>query len=162
MDDKRVRQALNYAIDRKRFIDTALGGGFGHFYAYAPTKIEYAIDRFAMEVKRQLDVLDRNVANWQKQVAAGTTTVTVYLLDETARLLDAPLGLGGARLGAAAQHRGVGEEVTQARNRFGSVVRSRRIASLCATSGCWLTFTGIGGDSSWYAPCEAGTRTYLP
>src|SRR5712675_1847748 len=34
-----------------------LGGGFGHFYAYAPTKIEYAIDRFAMEVKRQLDVL---------------------------------------------------------------------------------------------------------
>ncbi len=40
-----------------------LGGGFGHFYAYAPTKIEYAIDRFAMEVKRQLDVLDRNLAN---------------------------------------------------------------------------------------------------
>jgi GST-like protein len=36
-----------------------LGGGFGHFYAYAPIKIEYAIDRFAMEVKRQLDVLDR-------------------------------------------------------------------------------------------------------
>src|ERR1700683_1466451 len=36
-----------------------LGGGFGHFYAYAPTKIEYAIDRYAMEVKRQLDVLDR-------------------------------------------------------------------------------------------------------
>src|SRR5579862_8732882 len=35
-----------------------LGGGFGHFYAYAPTKIEYAIDRYAMEVKRQLDVLD--------------------------------------------------------------------------------------------------------
>src|ERR1700683_1998860 len=40
-----------------------LGGGFGHFYAYAPTKIEYAIDRFAMEVKRQLDVLDRRLAN---------------------------------------------------------------------------------------------------
>jgi GST-like protein len=39
-----------------------LGGGFGHFYAYAPTKIEYAIDRFAMEVKRQLDVLDRRLA----------------------------------------------------------------------------------------------------
>ena len=39
-----------------------LGGGFGHFYAYAPTKIEYAIDRFAMEVKRQLDVLDRQLA----------------------------------------------------------------------------------------------------
>jgi GSH-dependent disulfide-bond oxidoreductase len=39
-----------------------LGGGFGHFYAYAPTKIEYAIDRYAMEVKRQLDVLDRRLA----------------------------------------------------------------------------------------------------
>ena len=39
-----------------------LGGGFGHFYAYAPEKIEYAIDRYAMEVKRQLDVLDRHLA----------------------------------------------------------------------------------------------------
>jgi GST-like protein len=39
-----------------------LGGGFGHFYAYAPFKIEYAIDRFTMEVKRQLDVLDRRLA----------------------------------------------------------------------------------------------------
>ncbi len=38
-----------------------LGGGFGHFYAYAPTKIEYAIDRFAMETKRQLDVLERRL-----------------------------------------------------------------------------------------------------
>jgi GST-like protein len=40
-----------------------LGGGFGHFYAYAPIKIEYAIDRFAMETKRQLDVLDRHLAD---------------------------------------------------------------------------------------------------
>lgn len=40
-----------------------LGGGFGHFYAYAPSKIEYAIDRFAMEAKRQLDVLDRQLAS---------------------------------------------------------------------------------------------------
>ena len=39
-----------------------LGGGFGHFYAYAPTKIEYAIDRFAMEVKREMDVLNRRLA----------------------------------------------------------------------------------------------------
>jgi len=39
-----------------------LGGGFGHFYAYAPIKIEYAIDRYAMEVKRQLDVLNRRLA----------------------------------------------------------------------------------------------------
>ena len=47
-----------------------LGGGFGHFYAYAPTKIEYAIDRFAMEVKRQLDVLDRRLAD--NEYLAGT------------------------------------------------------------------------------------------
>ena len=40
-----------------------LGGGFGHFYAYAPEKFEYPINRFAMEVKRQLDVLDRNLAD---------------------------------------------------------------------------------------------------
>ena len=40
-----------------------LGGGFGHFYAYAPMKIEYCIDRFAMEVKRQLDVLNRQLAD---------------------------------------------------------------------------------------------------
>ena len=39
-----------------------LGGGFGHFYAYAPMKIEYAIDRFAMETKRLLDVLDKRLA----------------------------------------------------------------------------------------------------
>ena len=46
-----------------------LGGGFGHFYAYAPTKIEYAIDRYAMEVKRQLDVLDRRLA--ESEYVAG-------------------------------------------------------------------------------------------
>jgi len=39
-----------------------LGGGFGHFYSYAPEKIEYCIDRFTMEVKRQLDVLDQNLS----------------------------------------------------------------------------------------------------
>jgi GST-like protein len=51
-----------------------LGGGFGHFYAYAPTKIEYAIDRFAMEVKRQLDVLDRRLAE-SEYVAGGDYTI---------------------------------------------------------------------------------------
>ena len=40
-----------------------LGGGFGHFYAYAPEKFEYHIDRFSMEVKRQLDVLDKQLLN---------------------------------------------------------------------------------------------------
>jgi GSH-dependent disulfide-bond oxidoreductase len=47
-----------------------LGGGLGHFYAYAPTKIEYAIDRFAMETKRQLDVLDRRLA--ESEYIAGS------------------------------------------------------------------------------------------
>src|ERR1700730_3219791 len=51
-----------------------LGGGFGHFYAYAPTKIEYAIDRFAMEVKRQLDVLDRRLAE-SEYVAGNAYTI---------------------------------------------------------------------------------------
>jgi GST-like protein len=48
-----------------------LGGGFGHFYAYAPIKIEYAIDRYAMEAKRQLDVLDRRLA--ETEYLAGDT-----------------------------------------------------------------------------------------
>ncbi len=47
-----------------------LGGGFGHFYAYAPIKIEYAIDRFAMETKRQLDVLNRNLS--EREFMAGS------------------------------------------------------------------------------------------
>jgi GST-like protein len=51
-----------------------LGGGFGHFYAYAPTKIEYAIDRFAMEAKRQLDVLDRRLAE-SAYIAGDSYTV---------------------------------------------------------------------------------------
>jgi GST-like protein len=51
-----------------------LGGGFGHFYAYAPTKIEYAIDRFAMEVKRQLDVLDRRLAD-SEYLGGGDYTI---------------------------------------------------------------------------------------
>jgi GST-like protein len=51
-----------------------LGGGFGHFYAYAPTKIEYAIDRFAMEAKRQLDVLDRRLAK-SEYLAGDTYTI---------------------------------------------------------------------------------------
>ncbi len=51
-----------------------LGGGFGHFYAYAPVKIEYAIDRYAMEVKRQLDVLDRRLGQ-MRHVAGDEYTI---------------------------------------------------------------------------------------
>ncbi len=51
-----------------------LGGGFGHFYAYAPFKIQYAIDRFAMETKRQLDVLDRQLAE-NRYIAGDAYTI---------------------------------------------------------------------------------------
>lgn len=51
-----------------------LGGGFGHFYSYAPIKIEYCIDRFTMEVKRQLDVLDRHLAD-NKYMAGEEYTI---------------------------------------------------------------------------------------
>ena len=51
-----------------------LGGGFGHFYMYAPTKIEYAIDRFTMEVKRQLDVLDRRLGE-SEYIAGNEYTI---------------------------------------------------------------------------------------
>ena len=51
-----------------------LGGGFGHFYAYAPEKIKYAIDRFTMEVKRQLDVLDRQLAE-NRYIAGDQYTI---------------------------------------------------------------------------------------
>jgi GST-like protein len=54
-----------------------LGGGFGHFYAYAPTKIEYAIDRYAMEVKRQLDVLDRRLAESPYLAGASYTIADI-------------------------------------------------------------------------------------
>jgi GST-like protein len=54
-----------------------LGGGFGHFYAYAPTKIEYAIDRFSMETKRQLDVLDRRLAETEYLAGADYTIADI-------------------------------------------------------------------------------------
>jgi len=57
-----------------------LGGGFGHFYAYAPTKIEYAIDRFAMEVKRQLDVLDRRLADHEYIAGSDYTIADIAIL----------------------------------------------------------------------------------
>jgi GST-like protein len=51
-----------------------LGGGFGHFYSYAPSKMKYPIDRYAMEAKRQLDVLDRHLAE-REWMAGGTYTI---------------------------------------------------------------------------------------
>lgn len=54
-----------------------LGGGFGHFYVYAPTKIEYAIDRYAMETKRQLDVLDKHLAHHEYLAGAAYTIADI-------------------------------------------------------------------------------------
>ena len=78
-----------------------LGGGFGHFYSYAPTKIKYCIDRFTMETKRQLDVLDKNLA--EREYMAGDaytiadiaiypwygTLVQGKIYDDSATFLDA-------------------------------------------------------------------------
>jgi len=57
-----------------------VGGGFGHFYAYAPFKIEYAIDRYAMETKRQLDVLDRNLADREYVIGDELTIADFAIL----------------------------------------------------------------------------------
>lgn len=56
-----------------------LGGGFGHFYAYAPEKWQYPIDRFAMEVKRQLDVLDRNLAEREFMIGDEYTIADIAI-----------------------------------------------------------------------------------
>ena len=56
-----------------------LGGGFGHFYAYAPEKYQYPIDRFTMEVKRQLDVLDKHLENRQYMVADEYTIADIAI-----------------------------------------------------------------------------------
>ena len=56
-----------------------LGGGFGHFYAYAPLKIEYAIDRYAMEAKRQYDVLDRHLADHEYMAGADYSIADIAI-----------------------------------------------------------------------------------
>src|SRR5271170_731017 len=64
-----------------------LGGGFGHFYAYAPIKIEYAIDRFAMEVKRLLDVLDRRLAEVEYVAGSEFTIADIAIWPWYGRLV---------------------------------------------------------------------------
>ena len=62
-----------------------VGGGFGHFYAYAPAKFEYAIDRFAMETKRQLDVLERRLATNEYLVGEHYTIADIAIYPWTRR-----------------------------------------------------------------------------
>ena len=76
-----------------------LGGGFGHFYAYAPTKIEYAIDRFTMEVKRQLDVLDRQLAANEYIAGADYTIADMAIWPWYGALVKGMLYDGGDFLG---------------------------------------------------------------
>lgn len=65
-----------------------LGGGFGHFYAYAPMKIKYAIDRYAMEVKRQLDVLDKHLADNEFMAGSDYTIADMAILPWYGRLVE--------------------------------------------------------------------------
>jgi len=76
-----------------------LGGGFGHFYAYAPMKIEYAIDRFAMEVKRQLDVLDKQLAKNEYVAGAEYTIADMAIWPWYGALAKGLLYSGGEFLG---------------------------------------------------------------
>ena len=62
-----------------------LGGGFGHFYAYAPEKYQYPIDRYTMEVKRQLDVLDRHLADNRFMAGDEYTIADIGFTPGTAR-----------------------------------------------------------------------------
>jgi len=75
-----------------------LGGGFGHFYAYAPTKIEYAIDRFAMEAKRQLDVLDRRLAECEYLAGPNYTIADMAVWPWYGRLAEGQLYEAGTFL----------------------------------------------------------------
>lgn len=71
-----------------------LGGGFGHFYAYAPYPMEYAINRYAMEVKRQLDVLDKHLANHQFMVGDEYTVADMAIFPWYGRLCLGELYIG--------------------------------------------------------------------
>ena len=69
-DVKRKTECINWLMWQMGSAPI-IGGGFGHFYKYAPNKIEYAIDRFSMEVKRLLDVLDQHLAAGSKKFVCG-------------------------------------------------------------------------------------------
>jgi GST-like protein len=64
-----------------------VGGGFGHFYSYAPYPMEYPIDRYAMETKRQLDVLDRHLADHEYMVDSGYSIADIAIWSWYGRLV---------------------------------------------------------------------------
>ncbi|AQA18517.1 glutathione-dependent disulfide-bond oxidoreductase [Halioglobus japonicus] len=68
-----------------------LGGGFGHFYAYAPAKFEYPINRYTMEVKRQLDLLDRNLAEREFMIGNEYTLADMAILPWYGKLVTGEL-----------------------------------------------------------------------
>ena len=92
-----------------------LGGGFGHFYAYAPFKIEYAIDRFAMEVKRQLDVLDRRLAKAHIWRATSTRSPTWPSGPGTAECKGSHYGAGEFLASTTTRRPALGREITNGR-----------------------------------------------
>lgn len=73
-----------------------LGGGFGHFYAYAPYPMEYPIDRYTMEAKRQLDVLDRHLADNEYMCASGYSIADIAIWPWYGRLVMDELYSGAA------------------------------------------------------------------
>jgi GST-like protein len=84
-----------------------LGGGFGHFFAYAPTKMEYCINRFTMEVKRQLDVLDRNLAGRRFMVGDEYTIADIAIYPWYGVLLEGGLYGNAAEFLDAQSYRNV-------------------------------------------------------
>ena len=102
-----------------------LGGGFGHFYAYAPIKIEYAIDRFAMEVKRQLDVLDRQLGEHEYIAGADYTIADMAIWPWYGALVKG-LVYGAAEFLSVDQYKNV-QRWTDAIAKRPAVQRGRRV-----------------------------------
>ena len=108
-----------------------LGGGFGHFYAYAPIKIQYAIDRYAMEVKRQLDVLDRHLADNQFMAGADYTIADMAIWPWYGKIvLSQAYGDAGTFLDAASY-----ENVVRWTNEIGARPAVKRGSIVNKTSG---------------------------
>ena len=103
-----------------------LGGGFGHFFAYAPTKMEYCINRFTMEVKRQLDVLDRNLAARRYMIGDEYTIADIAIYPWYGVLLEGGLYGNAAEFLDAPSYRNVNRWAAEIAARP-AVQRGRRV-----------------------------------